>query len=130
MEDEAQANVEPQAKRGVVLAGRYQLTRALDTGGMSSVWLAHDTSLEVDVAIKLVRMPRRSKDRDFARELAVRLVHEARVAAQVRHPAIVSVIDVAETDWGQPFVVMELLSGEHLGTVLHRDGPLKAIEAV
>lgn len=113
-----------------MLAGRYRLSRPLSKGGMSSVWLAHDLSLDVQVAIKLVRVAERSKDPGFAAELSMRLVHEARIIAKIRHPAIVTVIDVAETAEGDPFIVMELLEGEDLETVLRRDGALTGIEAV
>lgn len=118
------------AESGNVLAGRYRLSRPLSKGGMSSLWLAHDLSLDVQVAIKLVRVAERSKDPGFAEELSMRLVHEARVIAKIRHPAIVTVIDVAETAEGDPFIVMELLEGEDLETVMRRDGPLTPIQAV
>jgi eukaryotic-like serine/threonine-protein kinase len=118
------------AESGNVLAGRYRLSRPLSKGGMSSVWLAHDLSLDVPVAIKLVRVGERSKDPGFAEELSMRLVHEARVIAKIRHPAIVTVIDVAETAEGDPFIVMELLEGDDLETVVRRDGALTGIEAI
>lgn len=94
------------------------------------MWVAHDLSLDVQVAIKLVRVAERAKDPAFADEMALRLVHEARVIAKIRHPAIVTVIDVAETADGEPFIVMELLEGEDLETIIRRDGALTPVEAV
>jgi serine/threonine-protein kinase len=118
------------AEAGNVLAGRYRLSRPLSKGGMSSVWLAHDLSLDVPVAIKLVRFAERAKDPGLADELSLRLVHEARVIAKISHPAIVRVIDVSESAEGEPFIVMELLEGDDLETVIRRDGALTAIDAV
>lgn len=118
------------AESGSVLAGRYRLSQPLSKGGMSSVWVAHDLSLDVQVAIKLIRVAERSKDPAFADEMALRLVHEARVIAKIRHPAIVTVIDVAETADGEPFIVMELLEGEDLETIVRRDGAMPPVEAV
>lgn len=83
-----------------VVAGRYRLLRNLGRGGMGTVWQAHDTLLVRDVAIKEVGL---ASDPDVRRTL-----REARAAATLRHPCIVTVHDVV-TEQGRPWIVMELV---------------------
>jgi serine/threonine-protein kinase len=107
-----------------VIAGKYRLVRVLGEGGMGAVWLAENTTLDVSVAIKLIR-------HDLANaEMAERLLQEARAAARIGHPSIVRVFDFGETAHGDPFIVMELLEGESLGDVLGQKGRLPAASAV
>jgi serine/threonine-protein kinase len=109
---------------GDVVCSKYQLERILGEGGMGAVWLAHNTSLDVDVAIKLIR-------RDFAAlDASDRLLQEARAAARLGHPSIVRIFDFGQTERGDPFIVMEVLHGEALATVLDRRGRLPAMAAV
>src|SRR5262245_14387132 len=93
---------------GDVIAGKYRLGRRLGEGGMGDVWLAHNETLDIDVAIKLIRGELATQ------EMAERLLHEARAAARLGHPAIVRVNDFGKTDRDDPFIVMELLEGEDL----------------
>ncbi|HYJ08315.1 MAG TPA: serine/threonine-protein kinase [Polyangiaceae bacterium] len=109
--------------RGTVLAGRYRLEMLLGEGGMAWVWSAYHLELQLPVAIKLLRTGNNG-DR-----LAERLRLEARAAARLVHPSIVRVLDVAQTDTGEPFIVMELLTGENLAQLLAR-GRLQATRAV
>jgi eukaryotic-like serine/threonine-protein kinase len=109
---------------GEQIAGKYQLLRMLDQGGMGMVWVAHHLGLDVHVALKLVRPEVESP------EVAERLVVEAQAAARLRHPAIVQVLDVGRTEEGGPFLVMELLDGECLAGVLEREGRLDPITAL
>jgi len=111
------------ATAGSVIANKYRLDSLLGEGGMGSIWRAFNLQLELPVAIKLLRT-----DLDAA-ELGQRLRVEARAVAKLVHPSIVRVFDVGETDWGGPFIVMELLEGESLAHVLDR-GPLPAAEAL
>jgi eukaryotic-like serine/threonine-protein kinase len=111
------------AAEGSVIANKYRLDRLLGEGGMGSVWQAFNLQLEVAVAIKLLRA-----DLDEA-ELGERLRIEARAAAKLTHPSIVRVFDVGETEWGDPFIVMELLRGESLWTLLEQ-GALAATDAL
>jgi len=108
---------------GSLIGGKYRLETLLGEGGMGSVWRAFNVQLEVPVAIKVLRADL------TASELGERLRVEARAAAKLVHPSIVRVFDIGETDTGDPFIVMELLNGESLGTRLER-GPLPAVEAV
>jgi eukaryotic-like serine/threonine-protein kinase len=108
---------------GSVIARKYRLESLLGEGGMGSVWRAFNLQLEVPVALKLLRSDL------AATELGERLRVEARAAAKLVHPSIVRVFDIGESESGEPFIVMELLSGESLSSMLAR-GPLPAVNAV
>ncbi len=108
---------------GSVILGKYQLESLVGEGGMGAVWSALNLQLESRVAIKLLRGGPKCD------ELVERLKIEARAVAQLQHPAIVRVFDIGETEHGEPFIVMELLTGEGLGQVLSR-GRLSCVEAV
>jgi serine/threonine protein kinase len=103
---------------GVVVAGRYRLTRKLGAGGMGSVWLAYDLSLDTKCAIKLV-----DDDKAKSEEVRVRFQREAKAAAQIRSPHVVDVFDHGEWS-GVPYIAMEFLDGEDLGQRLQRVGRL------
>ncbi len=109
---------------GNLVAGRYRLRALLGKGGMGAVWRAHDETLDVDVALKLIHRNLVGEDS------AERLLQEARAAAKLGHSAIVRVFDFGLTKFGEPFFVMELLEGEDLATLLERRGRLSAIRAV
>jgi eukaryotic-like serine/threonine-protein kinase len=108
---------------GVVIARKYRLESLLGEGGMGAVWRAFNLQLEVPVALKLLRSDLAATD------LGERLRVEARAAAKLVHPSIVRVFDIGESETGEPFIVMELLSGESLSEMLLR-GPLPAVKAV
>ena len=74
---------------------------------MGAIWRAFNVQLEVPVAIKLLR-PGAHND-----ELSERLRVEARAGAKLVHPSIVRVFDIGETESGEPFIVMELLTGRY-----------------
>ena len=109
--------------KGSVILGKYQLESLVGEGGMGAVWSALNLQLESRVAIKLLRGGPKCD------ELVERLKIEARAVAQLLHPGIVRVFDIGETEHGEPFIVMELLTGEGLGQVLSR-GPLSCVEAI
>lgn len=111
-------------KRGDVIAGRYRLKRVLGQGGVGMVWHAHDTTLDIDVALKLIR------GEMLLEETVDRLHREARAAAKIDHPAIVRILDLGSSEIGEPFIVMELLEGEDLRTRLGDKGAMDPIEAV
>ncbi len=108
---------------GSVIARKYRLESLLGEGGMGSVWRAFNLQLEVPVAVKLLRSDLAATD------LGERLRVEARAAAKLVHPSIVRVFDIGESESGEPFIVMELLSGESLASMLQR-GALPAVSAV
>ncbi|XVQ12487.1 serine/threonine-protein kinase [Spirillospora sp. CA-255316] len=104
-----------------VLAGRYRLRERLGSGGMGTVWSAVDETLRRDVAVKEIVFPEglTSEERRVATERARR---EARAAALVDHPGVITVHDVVVED-GRPWIVMELLNGPSLEQVVRRNGP-------
>jgi eukaryotic-like serine/threonine-protein kinase len=110
-------------REGTVIAQKYRLESKLGEGGMGTIWRAYNLQLEVPVALKLLRAGLNPA------ELGERLRVEARAAAKLVHPGIVRVFDIGEAESGEPFIVMELLQGESLGTTLDR-GPLSAKDAL
>jgi ABC-type oligopeptide transport system substrate-binding subunit/type II secretory pathway predicted ATPase ExeA len=89
------------------LRNRYQLAAELGRGAMGTVFRAYDTILQRDVAVKLVN------NVGLGTEGRARLLREARAAARLNHPNIIAIYDAGETD-DQPFIVMELLTGQTL----------------
>jgi serine/threonine protein kinase len=107
--------------RGSVLTGRYKLREPLRKGGMGTLWKASDLVLGREVAVKLL-LGHIVND-EITRE---RFHREARLLAMLRHPGITVVYDYGDHD-GQPFIVMELLTGRDLEQVMrdhHRGLPL------
>ncbi|MGW9555338.1 serine/threonine-protein kinase [Nocardiopsis sp. NPDC055551] len=115
---------DPPAPRTSV--GRYELRGELGSGAMGTVWRAHDTRLNREVAVKEVHLPHDMPPRERERARA-RMIREAQAAARVAHPSVVTVHDVLEVD-GTPFIVMELLEGESLRDRLRRTGPMPEAE--
>src|SRR5688572_9667183 len=109
---------------GQLIGDKYRLVRPLGEGGMAAVWLAQNETLDIQVAIKFIR-----SDMQHA-GLSSRLLQEARAAARLGHPAIVRVIDFGKTETGDPYIVMELLSGEDLGASIKRRGTMPPMKAV
>ena len=109
---------------GVRIGDKYRLESLLGEGGMGTVWLARNETLESPVALKLVRAGMQNEDN------VERLLLEARVEAKLRHPNIVRVFDFARTELGDAFIVMEVLDGISLGALLKERGRLDAREAV
>lgn len=105
-----------------LLAERYRLVQAIGKGGMGTVWLGHDETLDRRVAVKEVRVPDGLDPAERA-ALIERQLREARICARLNHPAIVTVHDVIQED-GRPWVVMELVDGRGLNTVVAEDGPM------
>jgi serine/threonine-protein kinase len=99
---------------GQVVADRYELDELVGSGGMSSVYKAHDSLLERNVAIKLLH-------EHFGRdaEQVERFRREARSVAQLSHPNIVTVIDRGERD-GREYIVFEYVEGENLKQLVLR----------
>jgi len=110
-----------------VVAGRYRLVSALGRGGMGVVWRALDETLHREVAVKEVlltgdtgELPE-SERSEFYR----RAVREARAAALLDHPGIITVHDVVTED-GRPWIVMELVAGRSLGRAAPLPPPVVA----
>lgn len=97
-----------------LIGGRYQVLRAIGAGGMAEVYLARDLNLQREVAVKMLRA-------DFSSdpEFRVRFLQEARAAANLAHPNIVTIYDFGE-DPERVFIVMEYVDGTDLKTLIHR----------
>ena len=108
---------------GNVIGGRYRLVRLLGEGGMGTVWAAVNEAFGREVAVKVML-------RDVAAEPTAieRFLTEARICGAIRHPGIVDVLDVGQTQEGAPFLVMELLDGEAIDTILRRAGTLRPLD--
>jgi serine/threonine-protein kinase len=106
-----------------VFTGRYQIVRHLARGGMAEVYLARDLLLDRPVALKVL-FPEFASDRSFVE----RFRREARAAANLNHPNIVSIYDWGEED-GTYFIVMEYVDGLTLRDLIRRQGPLMANRA-
>jgi serine/threonine protein kinase len=105
-----------------LLARRYRLVNHVGRGGMGAVWKAHDEVLGRDVAVKEVILPHGLTDEERAVQYK-RTFREARAAARLGHPGVVTVYDVVEED-GRPWIVMELIHARSLDQVIKQDGPL------
>jgi serine/threonine protein kinase len=108
-------------EEGRLLAGRYRLVRRIDEGGAGAVWQARDERLDRDVAIKILG----PNADDAFRE---RFADEARRAASVLHPNVVTVFDEGR-DGADAFMVMELVRGRTLRDMVADRGPLRPHEA-
>jgi eukaryotic-like serine/threonine-protein kinase len=103
---------------GTLLGGRYEVIRLLSRGGMAEVYLATDRQLGRRVAIKVI-LEQLAEDERFV----ARFRREARAAASLSHPNVVSVHDVG-SHHGVPFLVMENVPGRTLAEILREQGPL------
>ncbi|WP_329382546.1 protein kinase [Streptomyces sp. NBC_01351] len=104
---------------GSLARGRYQLRDLLGEGGMAAVYLAHDTALDRQVAIKTLHT-------ELGREQSFRerFRREAQAVAKLSHTNIVSVFDTGEDEFEgslMPYIVMEYVEGQPLGSVLQAD---------
>src|SRR5437868_6732172 len=101
-----------------VYNGRYEIVQHLARGGMAEVFLARDLLLDRPVAIKVL-FSEFTADRSFVE----RFRREARSAANLNHPNIVSIYDWGEEE-GTYFIVMEYVEGRPLRQVIREDGPI------
>jgi serine/threonine protein kinase len=119
--DEQTAAVQPDIAEGRVLASRYRLLERIDAGGAGEVWHARDERLGRDVAVKIL-----GGDADEA--FRERFADEARRAASVSHPNVVTVYDEGR-DGEDSFMVMEFVRGKTLRDIVSERGPLPPHEA-
>ena len=109
---------------GTLLSGRFRLDEKIGSGGMSTVYLAFDPTLERWVAIKMMH-----RDISTDPDQLERFRREARAVARLSHPHVVTVIDAGEDD-GTPYIVFEYVEGETLKERIARLGRLPVSEAV
>jgi serine/threonine protein kinase len=111
---------------GQVLAGRYLLGEPIGSGGMGKVWRAHDELLHRTVAVKELTAGRYASEADRA-VLHQRTQKEARAAARITHPGVVTVHDVLEHD-DRPWIVMQYVDGPSLADAVKDTGRIDAAE--
>ncbi|MDX6320980.1 MAG: eukaryotic-like serine/threonine-protein kinase, partial [Propionibacteriaceae bacterium] len=109
---------------GHLLDGRYQVTARLARGGMATVYQAVDNRLTRVVAVKVMHIGL-GDDAEFARKFD----REARAAARLSHPNVVSVFDQGH-DNGRPYIVMEFVQGRTLRDLITREAPLTPLRAL
>ncbi|NUT44100.1 MAG: protein kinase [Thermoactinospora sp.] len=117
---------DPQGQ-GRLVGRRYRLMSPVGRGGMGMVWHAHDVLLDRDVAVKELILPY-GLDHAGKQMAHRRMLREARSAARLTHPGIVTVHDVVEED-GRPWIVMELVRAWSLEQAVRQSGPLPVIQA-
>lgn len=110
---------------GDVLRGKYRLIRTLGRGGMGVVFAAEQLRTGQRVAIKAMRDGGAASS-----DARARFAREARAAATLRSEHVARILDVDDTDDGEPFLAMDLLEGKDLGAVLEDEGPLERGRAV
>lgn len=110
--------------KGQKISDRYQIIKSIGEGGMANVYLAYDTILDRNVAVKLLRGDLAS-DEKFVR----RFQREALSASSLNHPNIVEVYDVGE-DNGDYYIVMEYIEGKHLKELIKKRGKLTTSEVI
>jgi hypothetical protein len=101
---------------GRILRNSYRILRPLEVGGMAIVYEAEHLRLKRLVAVKFI-----SGELSADTGMGLRFRREAEILGRLNHPHIVKVLDFDTTETGEPFLVMELLSGETLGSRLERD---------
>jgi len=119
----------PDPRIGLVVDSKYELLERLGEGGMGAVYRARRLHIGDEVAVKLL-----SHDITREKQAIERFRREARAAALIRHPNVVSIHDFNDEssvgDWDEAYIVMELVKGESLRHVLEREGRLRPERAI
>ena len=109
---------------GDLISGKYRLLKLLGSGGMGSVWAARNELTDRDFAMKFLLQRLASNP-----EALQRFFNEAKACGQLKHPAVVDVYDMGQTEDGTPYIVMEMLEGEGMDHRLMREGRFRPSEA-
>jgi hypothetical protein len=105
--------------------GRFQIVDELGSGGFGSVFLAHDPVVQRPIALKIAR-----HDRPGLSLHSAQILGEARAAARVQHPNIVTVFDAGQDPVHGVWIAMEYVKGKSLAELLRRQGPLPLAEVL
>jgi eukaryotic-like serine/threonine-protein kinase len=111
---------------GYLVSGRYRLLEPIGRGAMGVVWRGRDELLDREVAVKEVRAAALAAAENH--DAYQRTLREARAAARLNHPGVITVFDVVEED-GRPWIVMELVHARSLDRLVAEDGPLRPLDA-
>ncbi|MCG8649821.1 MAG: protein kinase, partial [Pirellulales bacterium] len=97
----------------LAVSDRYELLQQVASGGMGVIWIAHDTLLNREVAVKVLRDSRELKS-DSEQSLHDRFVRESQIVSSLQHPGIPPVYDLGRLSNGKPFLAMKLIRGKTL----------------
>jgi len=111
-------------KAGDCLSEKYEFLESVGSGGMGIIYKAKHLALNRIVAIKLLHPYLLNED------TILRFQREARTASKLRHPNLIEVQDVGTTEEGQPFMVMDFVSGQSLSDLIHQKGRLSVEETL
>ena len=112
-------SIPPEVRSGGVVSGKFRIDRVLGEGGMGVVVLATHLQLDEPVALKFLRAEAVAES-----EALARFLREAKAAAKLKSEHVARVLDVAVTDEGSPYIVMEYLQGSDLSKTVQTSGPL------
>lgn len=115
-------DVEVQRRLGATLRGKWTLKRVLGVGGMAAVYVAEHKIGRQD-AIKILH-----PDVARSKQIRDRFEQEAHAVNRFRHPGVVEIRDIDVAEDGSPFLVMELLEGESVGSKFKREGGIESAE--
>lgn len=118
-------------QNGTIFKSRYEITGFLGEGGFASVYRAKDVEIGREVAIKILHiLATTMTDPTTHVTIVERFRQEARTAAQIKHPAVVTIFDVGMTDDNHPYIIMDLLDGHDLEHELENFGPMQLSRAL
>lgn len=120
-------SIAPPIQADMMLGNRYRLMTRIGRGGMGEVWQARDETLQTDVAVKLLLVPSSPEGFEAAK---ARFDIEQRALVSLRSPYVVRIHDRGLTEDGQPYFVMELLSGRSLQDYLNERERLETLEVL
>jgi class 3 adenylate cyclase/tRNA A-37 threonylcarbamoyl transferase component Bud32 len=123
----AAAPAAPSADAETWCIGRYEIIGELGRGAMGAVYKARDPQIGRTVAIKIIVTGNQTPEE--LEEYKRRFYREAQTAGQMSHPGIVTIYDVNEDEYGQPYLVMEFIEGTTLEKLLAPAGPARASAA-
>ncbi|HEY3254747.1 MAG TPA: serine/threonine-protein kinase [Polyangiaceae bacterium] len=118
-------SVDPHPLVGTVLRGTYEVRSVVDRGGMGIVFEAEQVRLRRKVAIKILPIHLAQE-----RKALLRFQREAELVSLLQHPHVVQIVDFDTTEQGEPYIVMEFLTGESLELRLARQPVLPLALAV